>query len=159
MQAMKQFAKEIGAPDATVCDASGEQMSQDLKSFLNKIGTSLRVLEDGTPWANKAELCTGLLKEAVRQDMKEPDSPIPLWHYFLERRARINNLTAKDLFQLHGHILCYKQKRHVIKGHTCVQLFVADKGFVCVIPMKRKGEVLQAMKQFAKEIGAPDAIV
>ena len=46
------------------------------------------------------------------------------------------------------------------RGHTCVQLFVTDKkGFVCVMPMKRKGEVLQAMKQFAKEIGAPDAIV
>jgi hypothetical protein len=34
-----------------------------------------------------------------------------------------------------------------------------DKGFVYVIPMKRKGEVLLAMKQFAKEIGAPDAFV
>ena len=45
------------------------------------------------------------------------------------------------------------------RGHTCVQLFVTDKGFVCVIPMKRKSKVLQAMKQFAKEIGAPDAIV
>ena len=60
------------------------------------------MLEQGTKWANKAELCIGLLKEAVRQDMKESGSPIPLWDYCLERRARINNLTAKDLFQLHG---------------------------------------------------------
>ena len=41
------------------------------------------------------------------------------------------------------------------RGHTCVQIFVADKGFVCVTPMKRKGDVSQAMKQFAKEIGVP----
>ena len=41
LQAMKQFAKEIGVPDAIVCDASGEQTSQEMKSFLNKIGTSL----------------------------------------------------------------------------------------------------------------------
>jgi hypothetical protein len=40
------------------------------------------------------------------------------------------------------------------RGHTCCQLFVTDKGFVYVVPMKRKGEVLLAMKQFAKEIGA-----
>merc|ERR1712197_305763 len=45
------------------------------------------------------------------------------------------------------------------RGRTCVQLFVTDKGFIHVIPMKRKGEVLQAFKQFAKEIGAPDAII
>ena len=73
-----------------------------MKSFLNKIGTSLRVLEEGTPWANKAELHIGLLNKAVRKDMKEAGSPVPLWDYCLERRARINNLTAKDLFQLHG---------------------------------------------------------
>ena len=102
LQAMKQFAKEIGAPDAIVCDASGEQTSQEVKSFLNKIGTSLRVLEEGNPWANKAKWHIGLLKEAVRKAMKEAGSPLPLWDYCLERRARINNLTAKDLFQLHG---------------------------------------------------------
>jgi hypothetical protein len=31
-------------------------------------------------------------------------------------------------------------------GHTCCQLFVIDKGFVYVVPIKRKGEVLLAMK-------------
>jgi len=45
------------------------------------------------------------------------------------------------------------------RGHTCCQLFVTHKGFVYVIPMKSKAEVLQAVKQFAKEIGAPDAII
>jgi hypothetical protein len=45
------------------------------------------------------------------------------------------------------------------RGHKCCQLFVTDKGFVYVVPMKRIGEVLLAMKQFAKEIGAPDAFV
>ena len=47
----------------------------------------------------------------------------------------------------------------VASRHTCVQLFVTDKGFVHVVPMKSKAEVLQAVKQFAKEIGAPDAII
>jgi hypothetical protein len=43
------------------------------------------------------------------------------------------------------------------RGHTCCQLFVTDKGIVYVVPMKRKGKDLLAMKQSAKEIGAPDA--
>ena len=66
------------------------------------MGTTLRVLEEGTPWANKAELYIGLIKEAVRKDMKEAGSTLPLWDYCVERRARINNLVAKDIFQLHG---------------------------------------------------------
>jgi hypothetical protein len=56
LQAVKQFAKEIGAPEALICDMSGEQTSHALKRFCNEIGTTLRVLEEGTPWANKAEL-------------------------------------------------------------------------------------------------------
>ena len=34
-----------------------------------------------------------------------------------------------------------------------------DKGFVYVVPMRRKSEVLKAIKQFAKEIGAPTSII
>ena len=63
--AIKQFAKEIGALDAFVADMSGEQMSSALKQFCNDIGTSLHALEEGTHWANKAELYIGLIKEAV----------------------------------------------------------------------------------------------
>lgn len=37
-------------------------------------------------------------------------------------------------------------------------LFVTDKGFLHVIPMKRKQIVLKAVNQFAKEISAQDAI-
>ena len=102
LQALKQFAREVGAPDVIICDAAREQKSADLKRFCNDIGTTLKVLEEGTPWANKAELYIGLVKEAVRKDMKAANSPIPFWDYCVERRARINNLLAKDLFQLHG---------------------------------------------------------
>ena len=101
-QAMKQFAKEIGAPEAFALDGSGEQTSQEVKQFCNNIGTALRVLETGTPWANRAELCIGLMKEAVCKDMREADSPLAFWDYCIERRARVHNLTAKDMFQLHG---------------------------------------------------------
>src|SRR5210317_1924766 len=100
--AVKQFAKEIGAPDAIICDASGEQTSLDLKRFLNSIGTTLRVLEEGTPWSNRAELYIGLMKAAVRKDMRSSNCPFVFWDYCMQRRARINNLTAKDNFALHN---------------------------------------------------------
>ena len=45
------------------------------------------------------------------------------------------------------------------RGYTCCQLFVTDKGFIHVIPMRKRSEVLQAVKQFAKAIGAPDTII
>ena len=100
--AIKQFAKEIGAPDSFVADMSGEQMSSEVKKFCNDIGTTLRALEEGTPWSNKAELYIGLIKEAVRKDMHKSNSPLCFWDYCVERRARINNLTAKNAFRLHG---------------------------------------------------------
>ena len=102
LQAVKQFAKEIGAPDAIICDMAGEQTSKDLRKFCTEIGTTLRFLEEGTPWANKAELYIGLIKEAVRKDMKDSNCPLAFWDYCVERQARINNLTAKDTFKLHG---------------------------------------------------------
>ena len=38
-------------------------------------------------------------------------------------------------------------------------MFVTDKGGFYVVPMKSKSEFLQAVKQFANEVGAPEAII
>ena len=73
-----------------------------MNKFCNGIGTTLRALEEGTPWSNKAELYIRLIIEAVRKDMCESNSPLCFWEYCVERRARINNLTAKDAFSIHG---------------------------------------------------------
>ena len=96
MSAVKQFTKEIGAPNVIVCDMSTEQTSPEIKTFLNDIGTTLRVLEEGTLWTNKAEQYIGLLKELVRKDMRESNLPLPFWHYCLERRVQIYNMAARD---------------------------------------------------------------
>jgi hypothetical protein len=39
-----------------------------------------------------------------------------------------------------------KKAGKLSRGHSCCQLFVTDKGFVYVVPMKSKSEVLQAVK-------------
>ena len=63
---------------------------------------TLRVFEEGTPWANKAERYIGLLKESERKDMRESNSPLPFWDYCLERRVRIYNVTARDYPMIRG---------------------------------------------------------
>ena len=70
--------------------------------FCNKIGTTLRLLEQKTQWANLAELYVGLMKEAVRKYIQLMGSPLVLWDYAAERHADILSLTARDLFQLQG---------------------------------------------------------
>ena len=95
LQAIKLFAKEVGPLNFIICDPIKEQKSTKLKAFLNEIGCSLRLLEEGRPWANKAELFIGILKDSVRQDIEESGSPLPFWDYCVERRVQISNLTAK----------------------------------------------------------------
>ncbi len=67
--ALRQFAKEVGAPEVLVCDPHPTQTQQKAKEFCTQIGTTHRILEARTQWANRAELYVGLIKEATRKDM------------------------------------------------------------------------------------------
>jgi hypothetical protein len=44
-------------------------------------------------------------------------------------------------------------------GNICAQLFVSDKGFVVIYPMKKQADYFLALKQFAKDVSAPDVLV
>ena len=46
-----------------------------------------------------------------------------------------------------------------LRGNTCLQLLVTDKGYVYVCLMRTKSEVHHAMKEFFKRIGVPDTII
>jgi hypothetical protein len=100
--ALKQFAKEVGAPDVLVCDGSKTQNQRQVKLLCTQMGTTLKKLETETQWANRAELAIGILKEAIWKDLCESGSPIVLWDYCMERRALISQATSKKLFQLQG---------------------------------------------------------
>ena len=101
-QALKHFAKEIGSPDAIIADHSGDQTPKEVRQFCHKLGTTLRISKEGTPWVNRSELYIVLTKEAVRKGTKAANSPLALWDYYTERRAWINNLMVGNLFQLKG---------------------------------------------------------
>jgi len=100
--AMKLFCKEVGVPSTFVADPHPNTTDKKVRDFCHKIGSTLRILEENTQHADRAELYIGLLKEAVRKDMRETHSPLRFWCYCAERRASIFNLTAKNLFQLEG---------------------------------------------------------
>jgi len=98
--ALKQFAKDVGAPDVLVCDPHPAQTKQEVREFCTQIGTTLKVLEAETQWANRAKLYIGLMKEATRKDMHSSGSPLVLWDYSMECQALIFQITTKKLFQL-----------------------------------------------------------
>ena len=54
------------------------------------------------PVGEQSRAFIGLMKESVRKDMRISNCPLGFWDYCVERRARINNLTAKNAFPLHG---------------------------------------------------------
>ena len=87
------FAKKFGF---------SAQKKPSVKRFCDQVGTTLKMLERATTWENRAELCIGLLKEAVRKDMRESNSPMVLWDYAIERRALIHNAVPRPLFQAQG---------------------------------------------------------
>ena len=102
VNAVKAFAKEIGVPTALVLDIEGTQTFKEFNKATKDMNCPLKFLERRKQWANLAEWYIGLLKEAVRKDTKDSDSPVRFWDYSAERRVLINNLTSKNLFQLNG---------------------------------------------------------
>eukprot|EP00957_Ditylum_brightwellii_P056804 4305211-Ditylum_brightwellii.AAC.1 len=52
-----------------------------------------------------------------------------------------------------------KKAGKLSRGNSCCQLFVADKVFIHAIPMKTRSDVMQAVNEFAKVVGAPGAII
>ena len=51
------------------------------------------------------------------------------------------------------------KKAKSTRGNACLQLFVSDRGYISVMPMKSKSEYIDSLKLFSKEVGAPDVLV
>ena len=68
--ALKEFAKDVGAPDVLVCDSAKTQKKQEVREFYTLICTTLRILKAETQWANWAELFVGLVKESPARIFK-----------------------------------------------------------------------------------------
>ena len=98
--ALRLFFKKVGVPDAIICDRGKEQIEGNSQKLLQDSGTIIRTIEPNTPWANRAERYIGMFKQAIRNTLHETNCPIRLWDYCAEHLARVNNATAKNLYQL-----------------------------------------------------------
>ena len=85
--ALKLFAMKVGVPEYLIADPARGQKSIEVVDSCHKNGITLRLLEESTQWANRAELYVGLIKETVQKDMSESHSPLVLWDYCAEVRA------------------------------------------------------------------------
>ena len=95
-QALKRYFKEVGVPLHLICDQAREQVRGDARILCNEAGCHVVELEKGTPAANRVERAIKILKDGVKRDMFDNDSPLTLWYYCVERRADIINSTVRS---------------------------------------------------------------
>ena len=60
--ALRLFVKYVGVPMYFIADPFPSQKSKEVRQGFHKIGTTLRLLEESTPWPNRSELYIGLFK-------------------------------------------------------------------------------------------------
>ena len=78
------------------------QKNNRTRKFFHQFGTTLHILEAGTPWGNRVELYISLFKEAVHRDLRMTDVPMVILDYCMVHRARIHNAVPLPLFQNQG---------------------------------------------------------
>ena len=83
-----------------IIDPSGEQTSNESKKTVHDICLDMHWLEESTQWDNSAENYSGILKEAICQDLLESNTPLVVQDYCADWRARVHNLTARDKFDM-----------------------------------------------------------
>ena len=155
--ALHLFCKEVGVPLTIVADPHPSQKSYSVRRFCDQVGTTLRLLEKSTQWANRAELYIGLLKEAVRKDLRASDAPMVLWDYCIQRRAAIHNVTPRHLFQndgLNPHTITYGTQADI--SNLCTYqwyqwIYYRDHG-VFPINKEKLGRVLGPLRNEGNEM-------
>ena len=107
-------------------------------------------------WHISTEDARRTISTTTQTSVRTQDSTLSCNYSTNDRMLRYQHI--QDYFFMDTFFATKKGGRSS-RGHTCCQLFVTDKGFIYIVPMRRKSEILQVMKQFAKEIGAPTSII
>ena len=102
-------------------------------------------------WQIKPDLVKKALNQTIQLCRKGEDNELSCQFSInnqMLQYKQINSQFYKDTFFITG-------KGKLTRGNTCAQSFVSDKGFVAIYPMVQKGDYLQALHLFCKEIGVP----
>ena len=103
--ALKQMFKTVGVPPDLICDGAKEQVQGEARKLVNKVNSNIKELEAESPWSNRAELFIGIVKAAIKKDLKDSNCPMVLWDYCSQYRARILNATARPTcYALDGQV-------------------------------------------------------
>ena len=78
------------------------------------------------------------------------------WNYGTDDRALI--FKQLETISFTNNMFATK-KAKITRGHTCAQIYVLDKMFVAVHPMETQSDYPSLLKQFAKEVRLPKALV
>ena len=100
--ALKRYFKEIGVPDKLICNRAIEQVKGDAQKLCHDAGCTVVELEKNTPASNRAERSIKILKDETKNDLFKSNSPMILWDYALERRAKIICSTPRPNHLLNG---------------------------------------------------------
>ena len=70
VKAIKIFYKQVGSPKEFIVDPHPSQKINEVRTFLNKVGTTLRVLEESNQHSDRAGFYIGLMKIGAVKDMR-----------------------------------------------------------------------------------------
>ena len=85
---------------------------------------------------------------------EEPD--ISREHSTNDRMLRCDRIDAHFFVDT---LFATRKPTKLTRGSTCCQLFVTDKSFVHVEPLRKRRDLIYAVNSFAKEFGVPEAII
>ena len=106
-------------------------------------------------WHVKHDDAANAIDQSTQLCRRGKDNPLSK-HYSTNDRMlryrRLNSMFFTDTF------FATKGAKSTRKN-TCAQLFVSDKGYVAIYPMKSKGDYPKALKLFCKDVGVPLSLI
>ena len=93
---LDRFLHEVGIPIELLTDGAKELIVADWGNLCRKHRIHQVTTEPHSPWQNPAELSGGIIKRQVRQAMITTNTPVRLWDYCWEYKARIRSRTASN---------------------------------------------------------------
>jgi hypothetical protein len=100
--ALDRFLHEVGIPIEILTDGAQELILAEWGKLCRKHRIHQVTTEPHSPWQNHAELSGGIIKRQVRQIMTITNTPVRLWDYCWEYKARIRSRTASNHILLDG---------------------------------------------------------
>ncbi len=152
----------VSSTDNSVCDLFGANLSSMLATAFATIAAVLAGKTKGISakhlskvWSIPHEDAARTVQVTTQHLRRNADSSLSRNFGTNDRARRYKKL--KSYF--FSDTLFVTGKAKSSQGNICAQLFVSDKGFVAIYPMQHQRDYFLALRQFAKEVGAPEVLV